>query len=231
VGWIFHNTCPSLFSLDDDVSCSLVRVLSLDDDVSCSVVRVLFQLVLLSSHRWILSLPLNGTSTSKDFKRERGKKDFEDWEKRRDRDDWGGLWRNAEAIVRQWADSCVLTRLTKGSSLPQDATTNMPMTSYSIRPTCVLTELKKLHWWAKPSFLFSSLSFLLPSTLCFQHHRAYDIWYKSCWWRNPLPKSLLIPPALGIFPLPSIQVTTQELHASPPHFQISPFHSGNTLKI
>ena len=95
MGWIFHNTCPSLFSLDDDVSCSLVRVLS--------------QLVLLSSHRWILSLPLNGTSTSKDFKRERGKKDFEDWEKRRDRDDWGGLWRNAEAIVRQWADSCVLT--------------------------------------------------------------------------------------------------------------------------
>ena len=85
---------------------------SFDDDVSCSVLKVLSHLVLLSSHRWILSLPLNGTSTSKDFKRERGKKDFEDWEKRRkeeDRDDWGGLWRNAEAIVRQWADSCVLT--------------------------------------------------------------------------------------------------------------------------
>ena len=108
------------------------------------------------------------------------------------------------------------------------------MTSHSSRPTFVLTEPKKLHWWAKPSFLFSSLSFLLPSTLCFQHHRAYDIWYKSCWWRNPLPKSLLIPPALGIFPLHSIQVTTQELHASPPHFQISPFqetHSKSNIDI
>ena len=77
-GLDFHNICPSLFSLDDDVSCSLVRVLSLDDDVSCSVVRVLSHLVLLSSHRWILSLPLNSISTSTDFKRERGKKDFED---------------------------------------------------------------------------------------------------------------------------------------------------------
>ena len=106
--------------------------------------------------------------------------------------------------------------------------------THSSRPTCVLTEPKKLHWWTKPPFLFSSLSFLLPSTLCFQHHRAYDIWYKSCWWRNPLPKSLLIPPALGIFPLHSIQVTTQELHASPPHFQISPFqetHSKSNIDI
>ena len=140
---------------------------SLDIDVSCSVVRVLSQLVLLSSHRWILSLSLNGTSTSKDFKRERGKKDFEDWEKRRDRDDWGGLWRNAEAIVRQWADSCVLT--TTHQLCPHTADQRLLSTTGCNKEHANdLTQPKKLHRWAKPSFLFSSLSFLLPSNLYFR---------------------------------------------------------------
>ena len=117
----------------------------------------------------------------------RGKKDFEDWEKRRDRDDWEGLWRNAEAIVRQWADSCVLTT----HQLCPHYTAVVSSHGWPKAPLYHRMQHRTYQWLhtaekAPPmgktlfSLFISFLPFTFNPLLSFnniQLHIAYSIWY------------------------------------------------------